>query len=115
MNGKTAHVYGLEDLILLKYLYYPKWSFAETQETIPKFIWNLKGPQRAKTISRKKKNSGGLTCPDFKTYYKATVIKTAWYWHKDIKTNGIENTETHQCIWANDFQQGYKDYTMWKG
>ena len=53
----------------------------------------MKDPELPKQSLRKKKKSkaGDITFPDFRQYYRATVIKTVWYWYKtDIQTNGTE-------------------------
>ena len=88
----------------------PTVFFRELKQIISQFVWKYKTktktknhkPSNSQSSLEKKTGTGGINLPVFRLYYKATVIKIIWHWHKDRnidQRNKIENPEIspHTC------------------
>ena len=92
----------------------PMVFFTELEQMIPQFVWKYKKPRI-------------VNLPDFRLYYKATVIKTVWYWHRDRNINQWKKNKTKQNktknrklrdkpthLWIPYLRQRRQEYTMEK-
>ena len=87
--------------------------FTELEQKISQFIWKHKDPEYPKQSWERRMELEDSSWLDFRLYYKAIVIKTVWYWHKNRNIdqwNQIESPEINPCTYGYlNFYKGGKN------